>query len=115
MKDYRLYLIHIAECIDRVEQYTAGGKDDYMKSTLIQDAVTRNLQILAKSSQHVSDPLKASHTDVPWRDIAGFRNVLVHQYLGVDLDYVWRVVEDDLPALKQQIHAMLRELGVERP
>jgi len=115
MKDNRLYLIHIAECIDRIEQYTGGGKDDYMNSTLIQDAVTRNLQILAESSQRVSDSLKASHTDVPWRDIAGFRNVLVHQYLGVDLDYVWRVVEDDLPALKQQIHAMLRELGVERP
>jgi len=115
MKDDRLYLIHIAECIDRIEQYTAGGKDDYMKSTLIQDAVTRNLQILAESSQRVSDSPKALHTDVPWRDIAGFRNVLVHQYLGVDLDYVWRVVEDDLPALKQQIHAMLQELGVERP
>lgn len=115
MKDDRLYLIHIAECIDRIEQYTSGGKDDYMKSTLIQDAVTRNLQILAESSRRVSDPLKASHTGVQWRDIAGFRNVLVHQYLGVDLDYVWRVIEDDLPALKLQIHAMLRELGVKRP
>ena len=114
MKDDRLYLIHIGECLDRIEKYTAGGKDGYMNSTLIQDAVTRNLQILAESSQRVSDSLKASHTDVPWRDIAGFRNVLVHQYLGVDLDYVWRVVEDDLPALKQQIHAMLLELGIER-
>ena len=83
MKDNRLYLIHIAECIDRIVQYTAGGKDDYMNSTLIQDAVTRNLQILAESSQYISDSLKVSHTDVPWRDIDGFRNVLVHQYLGV--------------------------------
>lgn len=76
MKDDRLYLIHIGECIDRIEQYTIGGKDDYMNSTLIQDAVTRNLQILAESSQRVSDSLKASHTDAPWRDITGFRNVL---------------------------------------
>ena len=114
MKDDRLYLIHISECIDRIEKYTAGGKDDYMNSTLIQDGVIRNLQTLAESSQRVSDPLKAAHADLPWRDISGFRNVLVHQYLGVDLDYVWRVVEDDLPPLKQQLHAMLRALGVER-
>lgn len=115
MKDDRLYLIHIGECIDRIEQYTAGGEADYKNSTLIQDAVIRNLQTLAESSQRISDPLKASHPDVPWRDIVGFRNVLVHQYLGVDLDYVWRVVADDLPPLKQRVHAILQDLGVERP
>ena len=115
MKDDRLYLIHIGECIDRIEKYTAGGKDDYMNSTLIQDGVIRNLQTLAESSQRVSDSLKAAHADVPWRVISGFRNVLVHQYLGVDVDYVWRVVADDLPPLKQRIQAMLRELGIERP
>lgn len=115
MKDDRLYLIHIAECINRIETYTTAGKSEFMDSTLIQDAVTRNLQILAESSQHVSDSLKASHSDVPWRDISGFRNVLVHQYLGVDLHYVWRVVEDDLPELKAQVHTILRDLGVEPP
>ncbi len=115
MKDDRLYLIHIGECIDRIEQYTAGGEADYKNSSLIQNAVVRNLQTLAESSQRVSDPLKASYPDVRWRDITGFRNVLVHQYLGVDLDYVWRVVEDDLPVLKKRIHAILQDLGVERP
>ena len=115
MKDDRLYLIHVGECIDRIEQYTAGGEADFKTSTLIQDAVLRNLQTLAESSQHVSDPLKTSHPDVPWRDIAGFRNVLVHQYLGVDLDYVWRVVEYDVPILKKRVHAILQDLGVERP
>lgn len=115
MKDDRLYLIHIDECIARIEKYTAGGKDDYMNSTLIQDAVVRNLQTLAESSQRVSDSLKAAHADMPWRDIAGFRNVLVHNYLGVDLDYVWRVVEDNLPPLKQRVQTMLHELGIKRP
>ncbi|MHB1241272.1 MAG: HepT-like ribonuclease domain-containing protein [Gammaproteobacteria bacterium] len=114
MKDDRLYLIHIGECIDRIEQYTAGGEADYKNSTLIQDAVIRNLQTLAESSQRVSDDLKAAHPDMPWRDIAGFRNVLVHQYLGVDLDYVWRVIEDDVPVLKIWITTALKELGVER-
>lgn len=115
MKDDRLYLIHIGECIERIEQYTAGGETDFKNSTLIQDAVLRNLQTLAESSQRVSDRLKTSHPDVPWRDIAGFRNVLVHQYLGVDLDYAWRVVEDDVPGLKKRVHAILQDLGVDHP
>lgn len=114
MKDDGLYLIHISECIGRIEQYTVGGEADYKNSTLIQDAVIRNLQALAESSQRVSDDLKAAYPDVPWRDIAGFRNVLVHQYLGVDLDYVWRVIEDDMPALKKWITMALQDLGVER-
>lgn len=115
MKDDRLYLIHIGECIDRIEQYTAGGEAEFKNSTLIQDAVLRNLQTLAESSQRVSQGLRTSYADVPWRDIAGFRNVLVHQYLGVDLDYVWRVVEDDVPVLKKRIHGILQDLGVKRP
>lgn len=112
MKDDRLYLIHVGECISRIDQYIVGGEAEFMSSTLVQDAVIRNLQTLAESSQRISGPLKASHPDVPWRDIAGFRNVLVHQYLGVDLGYVWRVVEDDLPILKKRVYAMLRDLGV---
>lgn len=111
MKDDRLYLIHIGECIARIEQYTAGGEADFKNSALIQDAVLRNLQTLAESSQRISDRLKTSHPSVPWRNISGFRNVLVHQYLGVDLDYVWRVVEHDVPLLKEQVHAILQDLG----
>ena len=111
MKDDRLYLIHISECIDRITQYTVGGEADFKNSTLIQDAVIRNLQTLAESSQRVSSNLKASHPDVPWRDIAGFRNVLVHQYLGIDLDYVWRVIADDIPVLNKWINVALQDLG----
>lgn len=113
MKDDRLYLIHIGECIGRIEQYTKGGEAAFKNSPLIQDAVLRNLQTLAESSQRVSDSLKSVHPAVPWRDIAGFRNVLVHQYLGVDLDYVWRVVERDVPILKNHISGILNELGIQ--
>ena len=110
MKDDTLYLIHIRECIERIEKYTAeGGKDAFLASTLIQDALMRNLQIMAESTQRLSNTAKEAHPEVDWYKISGFRNVLVHGYLGVDLDRVWIIVERDLPSLKRAIVSMLRE------
>jgi uncharacterized protein with HEPN domain len=109
MKDDKLYLIHITECIERIEEYIAGGRSVFMESSLIQDAVLRNLQTMAESTQRISDSLKTLHPDVPWRDISGFRNILVHDYLGLDLEYIWQAIEHDLPSLKCQIKTMLEE------
>jgi uncharacterized protein with HEPN domain len=110
MKDDRLYLIHIGECIERIERYTASGEDAFREDTLIQDAVLRNLHTLTESTQRLSDSLKAAHPEVAWREIAQFRNVIVHDYLGVDLPQVWDIVQDDLPHLKHAVATMLREL-----
>jgi len=73
---------------------------------LIQDAVLRNLQTLAESTQRISDELKALHPEVDWRAIAGFRNVLVHDYLGINLDRVWEIVSVHLPVLASQMEAI---------
>jgi uncharacterized protein with HEPN domain len=110
VKDDKLYLIHIGECIERIETYVGeGGKDAFMASTLIQDAVLRNLQTLAESTQRLSNSLKAAHPEVEWYKIAGFRNVLVHDYLGVDLERAWLIVERDLPGFRRAIGDMLEE------
>jgi uncharacterized protein with HEPN domain len=110
MKDDKLYLIHIRECIERVEKYTAeGGKGAFLVSTLIQDAVMRNLQTMAESTQRLSNATKEAHPGVDWYRISGFRNVLVHGYLGVDLDRLWIIVERDLPGLRRAITSMLKE------
>jgi len=95
MKDDRLYLVHILECIDRIERYTAEGKEAFMADEKTQDAVLRNLQVLSESIQRLSAGLKATHPEVDWRGISGFRNVLVHDYLGINLIRVWEIVEDD--------------------
>lgn len=108
MKDDKLYLIHIMECIERIENYSIAGKNGFMESTLVQDAIIRNLQTLAESTQRLSENLKLSHPQVDWRAISGFRNVLAHNYLGVDVHYVWQVIEQDLPPLKQHIETMLK-------
>ncbi len=108
MKDDRLYLIHIGECIDRVESYTQGlTKEAFMASSLVQDAVIRNLQVLAESTQRLSARAKESQPRIDWHRIAGFRNILVHDYLGVDLAKVWNIVKNDLPFLKEVVSEML--------
>lgn len=95
-----VYVAHMIECIERVFKYCEGGESSFRQSHLIQDAVIRNLQTMAESSQRLSESTKAIASDVPWRAISGFRNIIVHDYLGVDLDMVWQVVSADLPALQ---------------
>jgi uncharacterized protein with HEPN domain len=95
------------ECVARVHEYTAGDKARFETSRLVQDAVIRNLQTLTESSQRLSAPIKATEPQVPWRELAGFRNVIVHGYLGIDVAAVWLVVAQDLPPLAAAIERML--------
>ncbi|MDQ2808966.1 MAG: DUF86 domain-containing protein [Chloroflexota bacterium] len=110
MKDDRFYLIYITECIDRIQQYTVDGKDYFLADAKTQDAVLRNLQILSESTQRLSPALKAAHPDVDWRRIAGFRNILVHDYLGINHLRVWDVIEQNLPDLQGKITMILQQL-----
>ncbi len=100
MTDDAIYVRHILECIRRVEENTAGGYDAFMASHTLQDAVLRNLQTLAESTQRLTPATKAAAPSVDWTALSGFRNVLVHNYLGIDLDRIWAVVENDVPTLK---------------
>lgn len=104
MKDDGLYRIHIQECIARMEIYTKGiDFEEFSKTPMIQDAVLRNLQIMAESTQRLSEEFKSTHPDVDWRKISGLRNILVHDYLGIDLETVWNILARDLPGLKKAL------------
>lgn len=107
----RVLLAHMPECIERVREYTAGDRARFETSRLIQDGVIRNLQTLTESSQRLSASIKATEPQVPWRELGGFRNVIVHGYLGIDLAAVWLVVEQDLPPLAAALDRMVIRLG----
>lgn len=111
MKDDAVYIEHILECVGRIERYTQGGKAAFFADSLIADAVIRNLQVLAESSQRLSTEIKARWPSVAWKEMSGFRNVLVHDYLGVDLNQIWDVVELDLPVLKSWMERISRVVG----
>ena len=107
MKDDRLYLIHIKEAIERIEEYTEDGEHAFLEDRKTQDAVLRNLHTLAESAQRISNDLKAKHSQVDWRTLSAFRNVVVHNYLGISLDRIWEIVTNDLPVLKENIATIL--------
>lgn len=104
-----LYVAHVLECIRRVEENIAGGRNAFFASHTLQDAVLRNLQTMCESTQRLSSDAKAKHPEVSWKGISGFRNVLVHDYLGVDLEYVWEIIEGDVPILKRAAESLSAE------
>ena len=92
MKDDRIYIDHILECLEWITRHTADGQEAFFNERKTQSAVLRELQTLAESAQRLSPSLKAAHPDIHWREIAGFRNVLVHDYLGINPDRVWNII-----------------------
>lgn len=98
-----VYVIHIEERITRIEEIVSEGRVAFMSSHILQDAVIRNFEVIGEAAKQLSDDFKAAYPGVPWQRVAGFRDVLIHNYMGVDLDEVWRVVEQSLPDLKRAI------------
>jgi uncharacterized protein with HEPN domain len=89
VKDDRIYLDHIVECLQWIAKYTEAGRDALFADRKTQSAVLRELQTLAESTQRLSPLLKDAHPEVSWQGISGFRNILVHDYLGIKLERVW--------------------------
>ena len=108
MKDERLYLSNIQECIERIEEYTKGGKEEFMQTKMIQDAVIRNFEIIGEATKRLSPELRSQYSDVPWQQMAGLRDVLIHDYLKVNLNLVWQIIEQNLSNLKRQVTAILQ-------
>jgi len=111
MKSDRLYLMHILESIDRILSYAQEGREAFLGDVRTQDAVVRNFEIIGEAAKRVTEETRKAASDISWRRIAGFRDVLIHRYEAVDPEEVWSVVERDLPDLKRKIEAILEQSG----
>lgn len=104
IKDDLVYIEHILDCIRKIDEYSRGlSVKEFSANELVQDAVIRNIEIIGEASKKVSYELKKTYYEIPWKEIAGMRDKLIHDYLGVDIKVVWRTIREDIPSLEKLI------------
>lgn len=109
MSRNRVYLQHILDATQKIELYTAVGREEFFASTHWQDGVIRQLEIIGEAAKRLSQDLRERYSDIPWRRICGLRDVLIHNYMGVDLEAVWQIAQASIPDLKTEIERILGE------
>ena len=109
-KDPRIFLAHVTESIRSIEQYAGGlTQEEFNRSPQVQDAVVRRLEIIGEAVKSIPDEFKSKHPEIPWKKIAGLRDVLIHKYFSIDLNLLWNLIEKELKTLRSQIDNLLKE------
>jgi uncharacterized protein with HEPN domain len=107
-RDWKLLLEDIRESIQKVEKYVAGlTLEQFKTNELVIDAVVRNLEIIGEASRMMPEEGKKKLSNLPWNNMVGLRNRIIHEYFGVDLNIIWYIVKNELPSVKNQIDSEL--------
>jgi len=109
VKDDRFYLLHIRDAIADVRSYAEAGRDAFFGERMRQDGVIRKLEVIGEAVKGLSVDTRTRFPDIPWRQIAGMRDKMIHEYFGVNLELVWAVVERDLSGLERAVGALLAD------
>lgn len=109
-RDVFVYLEDVLDCINDIESFVKNKtKGHFLKNVMMQDAIVRKIEIIGEATKNIPASFKEKHRSIPWKKIAGMRDVLVHAYFEVRLDLVWEAVKEDIPKLKKQIQKILDE------
>jgi hypothetical protein len=114
-RDIGLYLDDILDAISKIEEYTADldyVRFQYDKKTI--DAVIRNFEIIGEAAKNIPDEIRAEHLSVPWKEMAGMRDKLAHEYFGIRYDVVWSTIKTRLPELKSMIQVVLQQYNANK-
>ena len=111
MRDDRERLRDIDEAIEKIEKYVSIGYQAFAEDERTQVWIIHHLQVIGEASNHLSDDLTEQNPDIPWADIVGLRNILVHLYFGIDLTQVWETAELDMPVLKAKVREILQDIN----
>jgi uncharacterized protein with HEPN domain len=115
MKDPLVYVEHIRDALADVQRYTRDGREAFLGSSLVQDAVARKLEVVGEAARNLPQTFRDRWPGVPWRDMVDLRNVLIHEYFRLNLRRIWDIVEQELPGLLAQMQAILEAEGGELP
>ena len=109
-RDSKVYFEDILEAARKITAYTSGlSKASFLEDEKTIDAVVRNLEVIGEAAKNIPEDLRAQHSAVEWKKIAGLRDLLIHEYFGVDVEIVWDIVQNKVPALDREVRAMLHE------
>lgn len=100
-RPHGLYVGDMLSAMSRIERYVKGlSFDDFVKSDIVIDAVIRNLEVMGEAAKNVPDEVRDAHPEIPWRRIVGLRNIVIHDYLGIDLENIWRIATENIPEVR---------------
>jgi uncharacterized protein with HEPN domain len=111
-KDAGIFLAHILESIELIEGFLKDvSREKFLESIQLQDAVVRRLEIIGEAAKNIPKSFMAKYPEIPWRKITGTRDIIVHEYFGVDLKLTFKIAKDDLPELKEKILKISKEIS----
>jgi len=110
-KEPKIFIEHILQCIEHLEQYLKGiTKTEFLDSVQLQDAVIRRIEIIGEAVKNIPKQVKNKYPDIAWKEIAGMRDILIHEYFGVDLELTWKAAKKDVRNLKSKILKVKKDL-----
>ena len=113
-KDPKVNIVFILECVELVEEYLKDITEaEFMNSTKLQDAIIRRIELIGEAVKNISQSIKENYSEVPWKRISGMRDILVHDYLGIDLNTTWQIAQNEIPELRRMMLKIKRDLELE--
>jgi uncharacterized protein with HEPN domain len=110
-RNHLIFLEDILESMNRIETYLTGVTyKQFIENQLLIDATIRNLEVIGEASKYIPEEIKERYPMVPWRKMTGLRNILIHEYFGIDEENVWEIASNNLPQTKQEIEKVIKEL-----